>query len=104
MIEGITPFRKMILYTMPIITNNYKEAIFKQISMSHVIVIPTGMYATYSKWIQKEIEGSSDFGKPILAVNPWGQERTSNVVTNAAKNTVGWNKQSVIEGIWKLYK
>ncbi len=34
-----------------------KEAILKQIKMSHVIVIPTGMYTNYSKWIQKEIDG-----------------------------------------------
>lgn len=81
-----------------------KEAIFKQISMSHVVVIPTGMYASYSKWIQKEIEGSTGFKKPILAVNPWGQERTSNVVTSAASKTVGWNKQPVIDAIWELYK
>lgn len=81
-----------------------KEAILKQIAMSHVIVIPTGMYANYSKWIQKEIDGSSDFGKPILAVNPWGQQRASGVVVDAASKLVGWNKQSVIDGIWELYK
>ena len=32
-----------------------KEAIYRQIALSHVIVIPTGMYASYSKWIQKEV-------------------------------------------------
>lgn len=31
------------------------NAIYGKISSSHVIVIPTGMYANYSKWIQKEI-------------------------------------------------
>jgi len=31
-----------------------QEAIFNQIARSHVIVIPTGMYASYSKWIKKE--------------------------------------------------
>lgn len=81
-----------------------KEAILKQIAMSHVIVIPTGMYANYSKWIQKEIDGSSDYNKPILAVNPWGQQRASGVVVDAATKSVGWNKKSVISGIWELYK
>ena len=81
-----------------------KEAIFKQIAMSHVIVIPTGMYASYSKWIKKEIEGSADYDKPILAVNPWGQERVSGVVVDAANKLVGWNKKSVVSGIWELYK
>lgn len=78
-------------------------AILKQIALSHVIVIPMGMYANYSKWIQKEISGCSDYGKPILAVNPWDQERASSVVGNAAAKKVGWNKKSVISGIWELY-
>lgn len=81
-----------------------KEAILKQIAMSHVIVIPMGMYANYSKWIKKEIEGSADYNKPILAVNPWGQERTSSVVGDAAEQKVGWSKKSVINGIWQQYK
>jgi hypothetical protein len=36
-------------------TNNIKplqKAIFNQMARSHVVVIPSGMYATYSKWIQ----------------------------------------------------
>ena len=35
-----------------------REAIYAKIARSHVIVIPTGMYANYSKWIKKEIEGA----------------------------------------------
>ncbi len=35
------------------------EAIFNQIRRSHVIVIPTGMYASHSSWIQKEIDGAN---------------------------------------------
>lgn len=81
-----------------------KEAILKQIKMSHVIIIPTGMYANYSKWIQKEIEGSLDYKKPILAVNPWGQQRASGMVVDSASKLVGWNKESVVSGIWELYK
>lgn len=70
----IIPYQKMTLYPIHDADNDkqLKEAILKQIAMSHVIVIPTGMYANYSKWIQKEIDGSSDYNKPILAVNPWG--------------------------------
>ncbi len=81
-----------------------KEAIFNKISRSHVVVIPSGMYAAYSKWIQREIQGSKTYGKPILAVNPFGQERKAGVVLNNADESVGWNKKSVINGIWKLYR
>lgn len=84
-------------------THQLKVAIHNQIARSHVIVIPTGMYAAYSNWIQKEIEGSRQYAKPILAVNPWGQLKNAEVVTSNADQSVGWNKQSVINGIWNLY-
>ncbi len=80
------------------------EAILRKIERSHVVVIPTGMYANYSKWIQKEINASMNKGKPILAVNPWGQQRKSSVVAEASTQVAGWNSQSVIQGIWKLYR
>ncbi|MDE0412534.1 MAG: TIR domain-containing protein [Gammaproteobacteria bacterium] len=80
-----------------------REAIYRKIAFCHVVVIPTGMYATHSNWIRKEINGASAKAKPILAVNPWGQQRTASVVSTAAKKTVGWNKESVIRGIWNLY-
>ena len=80
------------------------EAIFNQIRRCHVIVIPLGMYANYSKWIKKEINGADRYAKPILGVNPWGQERKSSVVAADAKETVGWNSKSVVGGIWRLYR
>ncbi len=49
-----------------------QEAIFNKVKISHVVVIPTGMYVNYSDWIEKEIVGANQYGKPILAVNPWG--------------------------------
>ena len=45
-----------------------REAIYDQILICHVIVIPLGMYANYSKWIQKEIDGAKNYAKPILGV------------------------------------
>ncbi len=80
-----------------------KKAIYDKISRSHVIVIPTGMYANHSKWIKKEIEGANEYRKPIIAVNPHGQEKKSGVVVDNAAEFVGWNKQPLINAIWKLY-
>jgi len=80
-----------------------RESIYAKISRSHVVVIPTGMYSSYSTWIQKEIEGAQAYNKPILAVNPWGQERKSSVVLMNSTDNCGWNKQSVINKIWQLY-
>jgi hypothetical protein len=80
-----------------------KEAIYRQICRSHVIVIPTGMYAHYSKWIGKEIAGANYYDKPILAVDLRGAARRSSVVGDAASACVGWNSQSVVSAIWDLY-
>jgi len=81
-----------------------ENKIFNKIALSHVVVIPTGMYASYSKWIKKELDGAKKkYSKPVLAVNPWGQIRRSSVVQEAASKTVGWNSKSVVNGIWELY-
>jgi len=61
------------------------------------------MYASYSKWIQEEINGAKYFERPILAVNPWAQEKKSSVVQQAADKSVGWTSESVVNGIWNLY-
>ena len=81
-----------------------RDAIYRKIVRSHVVAIPTGMYVNYSKWIKKEIDGAEEKGKPILGVNPWGRQRVSRVVADAADRLVGWQKKSVIGGIWKLYR
>lgn len=84
-------------------TEALRAAIYERIVLSNVVVIPMGMYATHSKWIKEEIAGSIQYRRPILAVNPWGQERKSSVVLANATSSCGWNKQSVGSGIWDLY-
>lgn len=84
-------------------TSQLERAIYDQISRSHVVVIPSGMYANYSKWIQKEINGAKAYKKPVLGVNLWGSERKASVVLSAADDVVGWNKQSLVSKLWGLY-
>jgi hypothetical protein len=79
-----------------------QRAIYERIVNSHVVVIPTGMYANHSKWIGKEIDGAKLYGKPIVAVDPRAQKRSSSVVAAAADEAVGWNKQSIINAVWRL--
>ena len=81
------------------------EAIKEQVSHASVVLILAGVYSTYSKWINKEIKiAQTEFllPKPIIAVQPWGAERTSTVVKNAANKIVGWNSKSVINAIKEL--
>ncbi len=80
-----------------------RRAIYARIQQADVVVIPTGMYATYSRWIGEEINGATRHNKPILAVNPWGQQKGSGIVKENANKLVGWNSGSVIQGIKELY-
>ncbi len=81
----------------------FQAAIYLRIDPSHVVICPTGMYANYSKWIRKELAGAKAKRKLILGVDPWGQKRRSSVVGGAARETVGWNGKSVVEGIWRCF-
>ena len=80
-------------------------AIKRQVSPCNVILILAGIYASYSKWIDKEIQiAQNEFSsaKPIIAIEPWGSERTSVKVRNAANKIVGWNTESVVSAIREL--
>lgn len=81
------------------------EAIKNQVSQSHVVIILAGVYSTYSKWINKEITiAKKEFNnpKPIIAVEPWGSERTSKTVKDNADIIVKWNSKSLIAAIKEL--
>jgi hypothetical protein len=80
--------------------NELYEAIKNQIAYADCVVILAGVYSSYSKWIDKEIKISKkDFNKPIIAVEPWGSERTSTVVKSNADAVVGWNSASIVSAI-----
>ncbi len=85
--------------------NNDKElyaAIEKQIKPASVVIILAGVYATYSKWINKEIEVANKLGKPIIAVEYWGSEKTSTVVKSNADKIVKWQSSSIVSAIKEL--
>lgn len=67
-----------------------------------VVLILAGAYATHSKWINKEIEIAKELRKPIVAVEKWGSERSSEAVKEAADETVKWNIQSIVDAIRRL--
>jgi len=82
-----------------------KEAIKNQMSGCHAILILAGVYATYSKWINEEIalaKRGFQTPKPIVAIQPWGAERTSQVVKDNADIIVGWNTRSIVDGIRRV--
>ena len=79
------------------------KAIKKQMVFCDVVLIMAGKYATYSKWIEREIQiAKEDFSKPIVGIRPWANEQVSSVVSNAADRLVGWNTSSIVSAIREL--
>lgn len=77
-------------------------AIKQQISPCHCVLILAGVYSTHSKWINKEIEICKEAfatPKPIIAVEPWGSDKTSKVVKDNADGIVAWNTESIVKAI-----
>ena len=89
------------LHTNGTVTELY-NAIKNQIIHSSVVLILAGVYASYSTWIDKEIKiAQNEFytPKPIVAIEPWGSEKTSVKVKNAADKIVKWNTESIVSAI-----
>lgn len=49
-----------------------KMAIRDQMKYASCVLILAGVYSTYSKWINIEIEIAQELGKKIIAIEPWG--------------------------------
>lgn len=81
------------------------KAIKRQMSFASVVLILAGVYASYSRWIDKEIKIAKEefyISKKVLAIEPWGSEKTSRHVKENADKIVGWNGQSIANAIKDL--
>lgn len=76
-----------------------KEKLKNRISLSNAVIVISGMYATYSKWIDFEIDTAIELNKPIIGVRPWGQERIPTKIQDNSTTLVGWNSKSVIDAV-----
>lgn len=79
-----------------------KEAIRHQMRYASIVLIMAGVYSTYSKWINIEIDiAKNEFtpSKSILAITPFGAERISTVVRDAATAVVKWRTDSIVDAI-----
>lgn len=76
-----------------------RDAIEAKMRPASCVLILAGVYSTYSKWINIEIEIAQRLGKRIVAVEYWGSERTSRPVKEAADEIVKWNTDSIVRAI-----
>lgn len=90
-----------VLMQLPKSYRNLVRQIDQRILQADCLIVLAGMYAAHRGWIQSEIEAAKDFHKPIIAVEPRGNERFPDAVMHAADERVGWNKASIISAIRK---
>ena len=82
-----------------------QRAITNQMRPCGVVLVLAGVYATYSKWIDKEVDiaqGGFQRAKPIIAIRPPNNTNISARVRDAADEIVGWNTVSVVNAIERL--
>ena len=104
--QGIDYYNHSVPKDDPVHTNGTDKQLYDAIEAKirgcSCVIILAGVYASYSKWINKEIEIAKKYGKPIIAVKYWGASRFSTVVMIAADKIVGWNSKSVADAIEEL--
>lgn len=81
-----------------------RQALNRQIAPINCFLVVSGMYVNHRRWIQEEINIAIYYGKPIIGVAPWGQERMPIEVQNVANEMVGWKTSSIVAAIrrWAL--
>lgn len=76
-----------------------RAAIRNQMQHASCVLVLAGVYSSYSKWIKIELELAAEMGKRVIAVEPWGSERTSATVKSHADEIVKWQAASVVKAI-----
>ena len=76
-----------------------KAALRNQMQHASCVLVLAGVYSTYSRWIKIELELAREMGKKIIAIEPWGAERTSWIVKVYADEIVKWQGSSIVKAI-----
>lgn len=91
--------KPITIYNTTYYESELKNKIKSKMKYCSVVLILAGVYASYSDSINMEIEIAKELGKPIIAIEPWGSERTSQVVKKNANSIVKWNSSSITDAI-----
>jgi len=76
-----------------------KKRLTEKITNSNIVLGIAGMYASYSDWMEWELDKAIELGVPIVGVIPRGQERISQTVSSRSKQDVRWNTESIVAAI-----
>lgn len=76
-----------------------RKRLKERISESDIVLGIAGVYASYSEWMEWELQTAENLNIPVVGVIPRGQERISQTVKKYAKDTVRWNTESIVNAI-----
>ena len=80
-----------------------REAIRRQMNNTQIVLVIAGVYATYSKWINIELDlAKRHFSKPVLGIKPYAHTNVSSVVRKDADLIVNWSTTSIVDAIRTL--
>lgn len=94
--------KSLVIYNKAYYEAELRNKIKNKMKHCNVVLILAGVYASYSESINMEISIANELGKPIIAIEPWGSEKTSQVVKMNAKSIVKWNSSSIVNAVKEL--
>lgn len=78
-----------------------KRRLRERIRKSHIVLGLAGIYASYSDWMEWELDTAIKESIPIVGIIPQEQERISKVVKDRAEECVGWDIELIVAAIRK---
>ena len=81
-----------------------KANITRRLQESDVLLAIEGIYASYSEWMQWEMDKAKELGLNVIGVIPWGQEHISQEVYRRSIIDVRWNADSIVDAIRRYSK
>lgn len=89
----------MVIYNKCYYTSELRNKIKNKMRYCNVVLVLAGVYSTYSESIRMEVQIAKELNKPIIAIEPWAAEKTSQYVKDNATKIVGWNGCSIANAI-----
>ena len=77
-----------------------KDELRKQISISEVVIVPSGLYRQYQELIDFQLNCASGLDKPIIVLESFGVKEKLPVQLEALSDEiVEWNERSIADAI-----
>lgn len=93
--KEVSKFEPINSADAPYIKNRLKAKILE----SDIVIGLAGVYASHSDWMEWELDAALSNGIPVIGVIPFGNTRSSTMVTSRSKADVRWNTESIVSAI-----